>query len=631
MVAPSVISMSWTAAETPHEGDSGAVPGGGSAWVAEPLAPGALGARPSKDQDDAGRRTELPPLPLAGPLADALSAARAAVEDAERAARHLSTLGPDQRLEGLRQTARLRHVTDAVVLHLLAAFTPEDLTTLGATSPTDLLITHTGADARRAATEVHLARALTAPVSPLSLRPDVAREDEGDDLGILLDAERAAADAVSPARLGGEGLGRLGAQHAAGTVSTDVAALAQRTIASLPARIRRAHAAEADALLAATLPGLTHPQAVTACRTLAHTLDPDRADRGFDPDAVDRRFLDLTVHSDGSVDVRGHLDAVTGAEFKAAIDVLAKPDPTVQAPLADSRDVPLPGLDDDTAGSEGGEGDGRGRRPGVAVRDERSPRQRRADALALLTRQGRDGESTRGGEPARIIVTASQDQLNGAPGAGQATCETTGRALTSTALRHLACSAMLHAVTLSCQGPAAAALALGRTVRLFSPAQRRAMLARDGGCVIPGCTSPPGWWEAHHVHEWAEGGPTDVDQGVLLCGRHHLLVTVGVWQVRMVDGAPQVRPPASVDPLQRWLLNPRRALARSTARRAEQLLLLTTTPTDRAHPHHLSRRAQQHHEHRHSSAGSPHGHGEPPGSPDDPPPDIPSPRRACGC
>ena len=582
--------MTWTSTEAPHEGAEG----GGSSWHAEPLAPGALGADPSwSGPSGAGSPLpDLPPLPLTGALADALSAAREAADDAVRAAQHLASTGPHQRVQALQATARLRHVTDSVLLALTASFTPEDLTTVGATSPTDLLLTHTGADPRRAAAEVHLAKALTAPVAPLS----GPRGDQTEPAAPADPADRAAGGvpAGPGVPLGGEGLGRVGEQHASGAISTDIASLARRTVESLPRRIQRAFGAEADALLAERLPGLTHAEAVIACTVLAHALDPDRADRGFDPDDVDKRYLTVTVHDDGSVDVRGHLDAITGAEFKAAIDHLAKPDPTARAPLADTDgapgrdDEPLPGLGE--PGTGGGDS-------GVRVRDERTAGQRRADALAQLTRLGRTSDETRGGEPPRIIVTATSDQLTGVPGAGLATCETTRRPLTTTQLQHLACTALLHTVTLSCQGPQAAALALGRTVRLFSPAQRRAMLARDGGCVIPGCTAPPGWLEAHHVHDWAEGGPTDVDLGVLLCGRHHLLVTLGIWAVRMVDGVPQVRPPATVDPLQRWLLNPRRAVAHSTARRARQLALPD---------HHLD--------------------------PDDGPvPDIPSPRSTCAC
>ncbi|TNM70278.1 DUF222 domain-containing protein [Streptomyces sp. NP160] len=609
--------MTWTAAETPHEGDPGAAAGlgGGEQWVAEPLAPGALGAGPTPEvHDDGGEpAAELPPLPLTGPLADALLAARAALDAAAAAASYLASVGVHQRVQALRQSARARDVLDATLLRLTASFTPEDLDAVGATSPTDLLLTHTGADARRASSEAHLARALTAPTGPLRVPPPDPAGPEGaactpTDDETDQDRAEAAPDGGSASPLvRGEGLGRVGEQHAAGRISTDVASLARRTLDSLPRRIQRAHAAEADHLLATTLPGLTHAQAAIACEVLAQKLDPSRADRGFDPDAIDKRYVHLTTHEDGSVDVRGHLDAVTGAELKAAIDHYAKPDPTVTAPPADQSRQGSLGTGTGADG-QGAAGVRRGR-AGVAVRDERTAPQRRADALGLLARLGRTSDETRGGEPPRIIVTATADQLTGVPGSGRATCETTRRTLSTSQLQHLACTALLHTVTLSCQGPTAAALALGRSVRLFSGAQRRAMLARDGGCVVPGCTAPPGWLEAHHTHEWAAGGPTDVDAGVLLCGRHHVLVTVGVWAVRMVDGAPQVRPPASIDPLQRWLLNPRRALEHTAATRAEQLLLATDPE--------LRRRA---------GAGR-----QEPGAGQDPPPDIPSTHSTCHC
>lgn len=64
-------------------------------------------------------------------------------------------------------------------------------------------------------------------------------------------------------------------------------------------------------------------------------------------------------------------------------------------------------------------------------------------------------------------------------------------------------------------------LRLGRKKRLFSQAQRRALIERDGGCAVPGCSMPPGWCEAHHIRTWADGGATDIDNGILLCNFHH--------------------------------------------------------------------------------------------------------------
>ncbi|WP_460627504.1 HNH endonuclease signature motif containing protein, partial [Intrasporangium mesophilum] len=60
--------------------------------------------------------------------------------------------------------------------------------------------------------------------------------------------------------------------------------------------------------------------------------------------------------------------------------------------------------------------------------------------------------------------------------------------------------------------------------RLFTPAQRHALARRDHGCSYPGCTIPAQWTEAHHITHWADGGPTDLTNGALLCGRHHTLV-----------------------------------------------------------------------------------------------------------
>ncbi len=64
----------------------------------------------------------------------------------------------------------------------------------------------------------------------------------------------------------------------------------------------------------------------------------------------------------------------------------------------------------------------------------------------------------------------------------------------------------------------------GRAVRLFTPGQRRLLWQRDHGCSYPGCTRPQAWTQAHHVQHWADGGPTDVSDAALLCGRHRTVV-----------------------------------------------------------------------------------------------------------
>lgn len=48
----------------------------------------------------------------------------------------------------------------------------------------------------------------------------------------------------------------------------------------------------------------------------------------------------------------------------------------------------------------------------------------------------------------------------------------------------------------------------------------RHLAARDGGCRYPGCNRPVNYTEAHHIHYWEHGGPTDLDNLVLFCSRH---------------------------------------------------------------------------------------------------------------
>jgi len=65
---------------------------------------------------------------------------------------------------------------------------------------------------------------------------------------------------------------------------------------------------------------------------------------------------------------------------------------------------------------------------------------------------------------------------------------------------------------------------LGRSQRLPSPALRELLGVLDGErCRFPGCTRRRKL-HAHHVRYWRDGGGTDPQNLVLLCGRHHTLV-----------------------------------------------------------------------------------------------------------
>jgi hypothetical protein len=87
----------------------------------------------------------------------------------------------------------------------------------------------------------------------------------------------------------------------------------------------------------------------------------------------------------------------------------------------------------------------------------------------------------------------------------------------------------------------------GKTRRLATRRQRRALTARDGGCVMPGCTVPPSRCQAHHVTPWVSKnyppGRTDIDNLTLLCPFHHSTIHTSAWQLEMIHSTPHIRPP----------------------------------------------------------------------------------------
>jgi hypothetical protein len=106
-----------------------------------------------------------------------------------------------------------------------------------------------------------------------------------------------------------------------------------------------------------------------------------------------------------------------------------------------------------------------------------------------------------------------------------------GSPLPAATLPSFLCDAAFYAVVVDSVG---VATDLGRSARTVSPAQRRALVVRDGGCVFPGCDCPATWTDAHHVREWTRhAGPSDLDNFVLLCRRHHRVAHRHGWTVRL--------------------------------------------------------------------------------------------------
>jgi hypothetical protein len=110
-------------------------------------------------------------------------------------------------------------------------------------------------------------------------------------------------------------------------------------------------------------------------------------------------------------------------------------------------------------------------------------------------------------------------------------CETSdGIPLPPATVRRLACEAAIVPIVLNTNGEV---LDCGREHRVANRAQRRALRAMYRTCGYPGCDISFDRCDIHHVIEWTHHGPTDLDNLLPLCSRHHHLVHEGRWQLQL--------------------------------------------------------------------------------------------------
>jgi hypothetical protein len=277
-----------------------------------------------------------------------------------------------------------------------------------------------------------------------------------------------------------------------GEISPAHAAAVAHGTHDLPAQV----AAEAEPVLLDAARRLDPPRLRKVLGHLRLVADPDgEHDRAEQRHG--RRGLWLSPTWEGMVAVAGLLEPEAGQLLLAALEPLARP---------------------------------------AKADDTRSGGQRQADALAELARRAlENGRLPKtGGVRPQLLITVDLDTLAGRSGSLGGDAGGAGP-LTPEACRRLACDGAVTRVLVGrrsrqLERPAAglagqlqAAMTLlppvlggavsqpldvGRTGRVIQPAQRNALVVRDGGCVFPGCDRPPSWCEGHHLVHWLDGGPT---------------------------------------------------------------------------------------------------------------------------
>jgi 5-methylcytosine-specific restriction endonuclease McrA len=229
------------------------------------------------------------------------------------------------------------------------------------------------------------------------------------------------------------------------------------------------------------------------------------------------RALRVSHDEDGMVRVRGRLEPEMGALLMQALAAARETlyqrkrrDPAASGPV--SAETPEP--------------------PTYA--------QLQADALALLAEtalhQGMDPGTP--GERYQVVVHVDAPALADPAGPGQSVLEE-GTHVSAETSRRLACDASRVLMRHDEDGRV---VEVGARTRTIPPALRRALEHRDQGCRFPGCGVRVS--QGHHIHHWAQGGPTTLSNLALLCRRHHRAVhEEGYALTRDPDGTLRFRTP----------------------------------------------------------------------------------------
>ena len=157
--------------------------------------------------------------------------------------------------------------------------------------------------------------------------------------------------------------------------------------------------------------------------------------------------------------------------------------------------------------------------------------QRMADGLVeLATTTGDENPSG----PTQIVVHADLEALTEDPTTTGVAEIQGGPVIANETARRLSCDPILECVIYDHEK----VLGIGRRSRLIPGWLRRQLWHRDGGCVWPGCPETR-FVHAHHKQHWADCGPTDLCNLILLCGYHHRFLHEHGWKV---EDDPEGRP-----------------------------------------------------------------------------------------
>ncbi len=298
-------------------------------------------------------------------------------------------------------------------------------------------------------------------------------------------SRRAEALGSLPAVSGQLGKGRIGTEHA------DTLAHAARRLDDDGLTVLQSLDAELASAAAASTPAQFR-------RYVERVVDQLAADRGLERAARQRNATALTkgVNAEtGMYWLRAEFDPESGARLFRAIDAetgaLSKGSDAASRSASEHSKLAAHAL------------------VGLATSSNRASRPGKVELLALVDLE--------------TLASGLRDN---------SVCEfDDGTNIPVATMRRLACDAHILPVVLGGDG---VVLDVGRSRRLATDDQRRALRAMYRTCGIGTCDVSFSRCEIHHVDEWdAHQGDTDLDRLIPTCSRHHHLVHEGGWRLEL--------------------------------------------------------------------------------------------------
>ncbi len=253
-----------------------------------------------------------------------------------------------------------------------------------------------------------------------------------------------------------------------------------------------------------------------AAETLAAVIDPDGAEPNERNQHLQRTFRLGRTRADGMTPSRLLLTPEHLASLKELLESQRRSTPLIRTTAGGSESDEQP--DPEWRESLSPEGD-----------EPRSRSQQDYDTVIGAIESGVRAEQSTA-VTHEVVVHVSASDLEARRGQGWMAGVMAG--IPIPVIERRACSGGIRLLVTNDDGEA---LYLGRSKRLFSPAQKKILIAKAGGrCEFPGCTTPAPFLEAHHV-AWfdRDGGKTDLGNGMMLCSHHHHLIHAKLGRIEI--------------------------------------------------------------------------------------------------